>query len=187
MAAETNQQLTRFNSGFAVVLMLFALLAAASHGNELLKQSVLLPAAEGISEADLDCREDELQEEGISLEECGLMLSSVRVALASSPDWYRSFQILNSSLGLALALASAGVAIRIYNNYEVRNFALLAFVGLIIVDLAGLLAAVNLGPLLRTQTLWPGIQWLVTHLCFLVALLAQESSPGQQASDEGSD
>ena len=45
-----------------------------------------------------DCRADELEEEGLSLEECQLMVSSVRITLASSPDWFRPLQ-----MGLSLA------------------------------------------------------------------------------------
>ena len=93
-------------SWLAVVIMLFGLLLLASHSNELLKQAVIGPG----SSADLgfsgDCPADELEEEQLSLEECQLMVSNVRIILSSSPEWFRSYQLTLSSLGMAATLFS---------------------------------------------------------------------------------
>ena len=158
-------------SWLAAVVMLFGLLALASHGNELLKQSVISPG----SSADLgfaaDCRADELEEEQLTLEECQLMVSSVRIILSSSPDWFRSYQLVLSSIGVAVALFSLVTAFSLINRQTPPLRMALISVGLLLLlDIAGFVAAVNIGPLLRAQYLWPLLLWICIHLCMLLAL-----------------
>jgi hypothetical protein len=80
-------------SWLAVMIMLFGLLLLASHSNELLKQTVIGPGGSADLGMAADCRADELEEEQLSLEECQLMVSNVRIILSSSPQWYRSYQL----------------------------------------------------------------------------------------------
>ena len=67
--------------------MLFGVLLLASHSNELLKQIVIAPGSIAELGVPADCRADELEEEGLSLLECELMVSNVQIILASSPEY----------------------------------------------------------------------------------------------------
>ncbi|MFT4814795.1 MAG: hypothetical protein ACI80L_001971 [Pseudohongiellaceae bacterium] len=165
-------------SWLAVIIMLFGLLLLASHSNELLKQTVIGPS----SSADLgfaaDCRVDELEEEQLSLEECQLMVSNVRIILSSSPPWYRSYQLTLSSLGTVATLFSLVTAFGLINRHSPGlRLAIVSTALLLIIDVAGFVAAVNTGPLLRAQYLWPLLLWICIHLSMLAAIirLAQQS------------
>jgi hypothetical protein len=159
-------------SWLAVVIMLFGLLLLASHSNELLKQAVIGPG----SSADLgfpgDCPADELEEEQLSLEECQLMVSNVRIILSSSPEWFRSYQLTLSSLGIAATLFSLVTAFGLINRQSPPlRLLILSTALLLIIDVAGFVAAMNTGPLLRAQYLWPLLLWTCIHLCMLVAVI----------------
>lgn len=159
-------------SWLAVIIMLFGLLLLASYSNELLKQKVIGPG----SSADLgfaaDCRADELEEEQLSLEECQLMVSNVRIILISSPQWYRSYQLMLSSLGIAATLFSLVTAFGLINRQSpALRLTIVSTALLLIIDVAGFVAAVNIGPLLRAQYLWPLLLWICIHLCMLVAVI----------------
>lgn len=169
-------------SPLAVVLMLFGLLALASHGNELLRQAVIIPGSSADLGIAADCRADELEEEQLTLEECQLMVSSVKIFLSSSPVWFRSFQIALASLGAIAALLSIASAIALINRgASAPRLALIAAVLLLTLDVAGFVAAVNTGPLLRAQYLWPLLLWAAIHLCLLMALL-RVAAAGEAAS-----
>lgn len=162
-------------SWLAVVIMLFGLLLLASHSNELLKQAVIAPG----SSADLgfaaDCPADELEEEQLSLEECQLMVSNVRIILSSSPQWYRSYQLVLSSLGMAAALFSLVAAFGLINRQSPGlRLVIVSTALLLIFDVAGFVAAMNTGPLLRAQYLWPLLLWICIHLCMLIAVIRFE-------------
>ncbi|PCI74451.1 MAG: hypothetical protein COB20_15190 [SAR86 cluster bacterium] len=159
-------------SWLAPVFVLFGLLLLASHSNELLKQTVIGPG----SSADLgfaaDCREDELEEEQLSLEECQLMVSNVRIILSSSPQWFRPYQLILSSMGVAATLFSLVTAFGLINRQRPPlRLAIVSIAMLLIVDVAGFVAALNTGPLLRAQYLWPLLLWICIHLCMLVAVI----------------
>jgi len=172
----SNSELKTANfSWLAVIIMLFGLLLLASHGNELLKQAVIGPG----SSADLgvlaDCRADELEEEKLSLEECQLMVSSVRIILSSSPPWYRSYQMTLSSLGIAATLFSLVTAFGLINRQSpTLRLTIVSIALLLFIDVAGFVAALNIGPLLRAQYLWPLLLWICIHLCMLVAVVRFE-------------
>jgi hypothetical protein len=162
-------------SWLAIVIMLFGLLLLASHGNELLKQAVIGPG----SSADLgfaaDCRADELEEEKLSLEECQLMVSSVRIILSSSPEWYRAYQLTLSSVGVAATLFSLVIAFALINRQSPPlRLAIVSIAMLLLIDVAGFVAALNIGPLLRAQYLWPLLLWICIHVCMLVAVIRFE-------------
>lgn len=157
-------------TGLGVVAVLFGVLLLASQGTELLKQSVILPGSAAELGLPADCRPDELEEEGLSLEECQLMVSSVRITLASSPDWFRPLQLmlsLGASLGAMLAIA-VGIGIA-SGRTQLLTFAVTVFGLLLVLDGVGFIAAVNTGPLLRAQYLWPALLWFFIHLCLLAA------------------
>lgn len=162
-------------SWLAVVIMLFGLLLLASHGNELLKQTVIGPGSSADLGLAADCRADELEEEQLSLEECQLMVSNVRIILSSSPQWFRPYQLALSSVGIAATLFSLLTAFSLMNPQRPRlRLAIISVALLLFVDIAGFIAAVNTGPLLRAQYLWPLFMWISIHLCMLVAVVRFE-------------
>lgn len=152
------------------VAILFALLFFATQANELLKQIVIAPGSSAELGVEANCRADELQEEGLSLRECELMVSSVQITLASSPPWYRSFQIVWSAAGTAAAIlcfvASFGY---MTSNRPKHKLAIVSFALLLLLDIFGFFAAINTGPLLRALTLSPLLLWFFIHLCLLIA------------------
>jgi len=159
-------------SWLAVMIMLFGLLLLAGHSNELLKQTVIGPGSSADLGMTADCRADELEEEQLSLEECQLMVSNVRIILSSSPQWYRSYQLTLSSLGVAATLFSLVIAFGLINRQSpALRLAILSTALLLIIDVAGFVAAVNTGPLLRAQYLWSLLLWICIHLCMLVAVI----------------
>lgn len=156
----------------AVIAVLFGLLLLASQSNELLKQVVIAPGSSAESALEADCRPDELEEENLSLDECRLMLANVQLILASSPDWFRPFQIGLSLFGAAAALLSMASAFRLFSGAgNSARLAVFSFSLLLLVDIAGFIAAVNTGPLLRAQYLWPLLLWFFIHLCMLMAVI----------------
>lgn len=165
------------------VAILFALLLLATQANELLKQIVITPGSSAELGIAANCREDELEEEGLSLQECQLMVSSVQIILASSPSWFRSFQIGWSALGSAAAVLCLVVSFGYINgNRPKHKLAIFSFALLVLLDVFGFFAAVNTGPLLRAQYLSPLLLWFFIHLCLLIAVLntfKQSQRPGK--------
>ena len=152
----------------AVLTILFGVLFFASSSNELLKQAVLSSDFAALQQ-DADCRADELAEEGLSLRECELMLVQVEIFLVSSPSWFRSVQKIFSLIGIAAALASIGLALSLDSR---RGFSIRALVlvlsGLVVLDSGMFVVALQTGPLLRAQYLWPLILWFFIHLCLVL-------------------
>ena len=158
-------------AALGAVIVLFGLLAFASHGTELLKQWVLAPDSAAMRGVSADCRIDELEEENLSMNECALLVSNVQIQLESSPDWFRPVKLFLSTSGSLAALWSmfAGFALVHARVAAIKRgvvcFALLAFI-----DVAGLIASAGTGPLLRAQYLWPTMLWLFIHLSLLLAV-----------------
>jgi len=169
------------NVGLGVVAALFALLLFASNGNELLKQTVIAPGSSAEMGAEANCRADELEEEGLSLQECQLMVSSIQITLASSPDWFRPFQMASSTVGMLAAIFSFIVSFGLINGSQSnRNIIRISFSLLLLLDVSGFIAAVNTGPLLRAIYLWPLLLWFFIHLCLLVAVVNPSFNKPQQ-------
>ncbi|MDD9890379.1 MAG: hypothetical protein OXU66_08005 [Gammaproteobacteria bacterium] len=156
-----------------LVVVLFGILLLAQHGNELLKQLVITPgsvAAQGVA---ADCRADELEEEGLSLRECELLVSNVQITLVSSPDWFRPAMMLFSLLGSLFAVSSIYLGISVAANSNTNSLSLKTCLGvLLLIDLLVFVAASNTGPLLRAQYLWPSLLWFFVHATLLAAALA---------------
>lgn len=168
----TNENTSSNLACLAVLIMLFGLLALASHGNELLKQTVIVPGSTAELGTAADCRADELEEEQLSLDECQLMVANVRIILASSPEWFRSFQLLISGLGVAGAAFSAIAAFNLINRgTKSLNATMLSILFLLLLDIFGFIGAVNTGPLLRAQYLWPLVLWLAIHVTMLASVI----------------
>lgn len=166
------QQSLTGTAWLGAVVMLFGLLFLASQANELLKQTVITPGSVAEMGVAANCRVDELEEEGLSLQECQLMVSSVQIILASSPGWFRSFQIALSSIGSIAAILSLLVGISLVNEGGSNSkLAIISFSTLLLIDVVGFVAATNTGPLLRAQYLWPLLLWFFIHLCILLAVV----------------
>ena len=156
--------------------MLFGVLLLASHSNELLKQIVIAPGSIAELGVPADCRADELEEEGLSLLECELMVSNVQITLASSPEWFRPLMFLLSVSGVLFATLSISVGFSFVNNKSVNlNWAKSCFVALIVIDLGIFILATNTGPLLRAQYLWSTLLWFFVHLFLLFAVVSISS------------
>lgn len=159
----------------AVLSILFGVLFFASNSNELLKQGVLSAEAYAALQGEADCRADELEEEGLSLRECELMLVQIEIALESSPDWFRSTQKTLSGIGIATALLSIALSLSLGSN---SNYGLTMRImvwvlgGLVVLDSAMFVAASQTGPLLRAQYLWPILLWFFIHLSLVLGAQA---------------
>jgi hypothetical protein len=155
----------------AVLSILFGVLFFASNSNELLKQGVLTAEAFAALQGEAECRADELEEEGLSLRECELMLVQVEIALESSPPWFRSVQQILSGLGIVAALASIALALSLGSKSD-YGFTMRIMVwvlgGLVVLDGAMFIAASQTGPLLRAQYLWPILLWLFIHISLVL-------------------
>ncbi len=168
-------------SWLGVVAVIFGILLTAAHGNEWLTQKVITPdsaAAQGIPPR---CPEDELIEEGISVEECELLVAKVNMVIVSRPDWFRGFQLWLAAIGTAVAFWSvfAGVALVQYRDWAPRA-ALITFALLLAIDIIGFVAATNTGPLLRAAYLWDITVWFFIHLVMTAGAIAgsmRESGP----------
>lgn len=155
----------------AVLTAVFGLLYFATSSNELLKQLVLTPEAQSSLMGEADCRADELIEEGLSLRECELMRLQLEIAYESSPNWFRSAQLFLHGLAVAAALSSVYLGLHATRPQLAQAKLLrhsLSF--LLILDIATFLAALQTGPLLRTQYLWPIVLWFFVHLSLAVAV-----------------
>jgi hypothetical protein len=180
----TEPQGTGINSKWlGVVAVLFGILLLANHGNEFLKQSVLTPGSAAELGVAADCRPDELEEEGLSLQECELMVSNVQIALVSSPAWFRSTMQWLSVFGILFATYSITSGIAFVGERKTnRTLVVLCFGGLVLLDLFIFVAAVNTGPLLRAQYLWSTLLWFFIHLSLLAAVLSAPSRSEEESS-----
>lgn len=165
-----------------LISVLFGLLLLASHGNELLKQLVVAPGSVAEQGVPADCREDELEEENLSLLECELLVSNVQIILASSPDWFRPAMLLFSTLGSLFAVFSIYLGMSVVAQSKLGSISLKAcFGGLLAIDLLIFVAASNTGPLLRAQYLWPTLLWFFVHATLLAAVITSLSDKQEVA------
>jgi len=174
-------------SALGAVAVLIAVLAAAVHGNEWMKHYVVVPmVGAGQALPEPDCAEDELEEEGLSIDECWQMARSVQDLNVSRPHWYRGVHMSLSALGLLAALVSlfAGVALVDYRPWA-PSLALASFAGFALIDLAIFAAASLTGPIMRAMYLWDFMVWLFVHLSLAVAIVALRPGSGDRAPRAG--
>ena len=159
-----------------VTSVLFGVLLTASHGNEILRQFVIVPESVAESAAVADCRPDELEEENLSFEECQLMVSSVRIILASSSSWFKLASVCLYLLGFVFALSSLVFGMRFVSTPNSAQRPLRASFGLlIVVDFLIFATVSTTGPLLRSIYLWPSLLWFFIHLALLAAVVSYNS------------
>jgi hypothetical protein len=161
---------TDWRSWLGTLTILFGILLFASHANELMTQVVIAPGTAADTGTVADCRPDELEEEGLSLEECQLMVTSVQIRLASQSTWFRSTQIILASIGTIAAVFSIMIGIALVGSKaQAIKPAVFIFALLVIIDLASFIAASSSGPLLRAIYLEKLLLWFFLHLSLLLA------------------
>jgi hypothetical protein len=161
-------------SRLGVVAIVLGILLAAWHANEWLKLAIVgTPPYTIETMPEPDCEQDELEEEGLSLEECRQLALAVHDISISSPAWFKSFHMSVSAAGTLLALLSifAGVALVDYRPWSV-SLAFLAFGALAVVDAVSFTGVVNSGPLIRQMYLWSILLWFFIHLALAVSAAA---------------
>lgn len=169
-----NRETPAWSAWIGIIVVVLGVYLTAAHGNELMKHVVLDGKAsieiEGFQH---DCPEDELEEEGISVAMCKQATFNTDSLLLSSPEWFRSSQIILMSLGTVLAFASifVGVALIEYRSWAPFT-AVIVIGGLLAVDAASFLAVVNSGPIIRQMYLWIILMWFFIHGILLAAIVA---------------
>ena len=166
-----------------VTSVLFGVLLIANHGNEILRQFVIVTDSVAESAVVADCRPDELEEENLSLKECHLMVSNVQIILASSPSWFRPVSVCLYLLGFLFALFSLVFGMRFVTNPDSAQRPLRAsFVSLVVIDFLIFATVSTTGPLLRSIYLWPNVLWFFIHLALLAAVLSYNSRSTQEVN-----
>jgi hypothetical protein len=131
--------------------------------------------AEQVSAA--DCREDELEEEGLSFAECRQMVANVENLTVSGPAWFRGVQIGLAGVGTIIALGSIVVGVALVDDRAwAPNCAVLTFAALAGLDVLGFTAAVNAGPVIRQLYLGDILLWFLLHLMMTVGVVAGRDS-----------
>jgi hypothetical protein len=156
-----------------VVAIVFGTLMAAAQGNELMVQTVIAPGTAAARNIPADCRQDEAEQEGVSLAECELMVANVRIMIASRPGWYRRAAQGLALLGTLAAFGSIVVGLALTGQRRWATAAAVpAFAALLVLDVAGFTAAFYTGPLLRALYLWNILLWLFIHMCLAAGAIA---------------
>lgn len=166
-----------------VVVIMLGVFLTAVHGNEVMKQAVVVKhmPADGVMPA-ADCPPDELEEEGISVAECEYLIEHVKGVALSAPDWFPQVQITLSAIGMGLAFISIIVGGALVNySPTAANVALVVFAGLALVDLLQFAAVVNTGPTLRADYLSGVLLWFIIHLMMVVGVIAGRHTQQQAA------
>lgn len=178
-------------SALGAVVFLLGILLAAWHGNEWLKLAVVGdPPYTVYDMPQPDCERDELEEEGLTLDECHQLALHVHGISVSAPPWFPAFHMSVSAAGLALALASVLAGMALVSGRPGAATAALAVLGaLTLLDLVSFIGVVKVGPLIRQLYLYSILLWLFLHLAMTVAALvglntnrAEPRSPGQQTA-----
>ena len=156
-----------------IMAIVFGIMLTASHGTEVLSHIVYKPDTAAVHDLPIKCKPDELEEEGISMDECNLMGTTVKNIILSSPDWFRSFHITISAIGTVLAILSVfiGIALVDFRKCIIKP-SIVIFGSLLAIDVIRFLAVVNTGPLLRAMYLQDTLLWAVIHLMLIAAALA---------------
>ena len=161
-------------SRLGVVAILLGILLAAWHANEWMKFAIVgTPPYSLATMPEPDCEADELEEEGLSLEECRQLAYVVHDISISAPGWFKTFHIAVSAAGTALALLSVfvGIALVDYRRWA-ATAAVSVFGALATLDVVSFTAVVNTGPLVRQMYLWSILLWFFVHLVMTVAAIA---------------
>lgn len=172
-------------SWLGVLAVLLGVLLASWHANEWMKLSIVGDPPFSVAEMpEPACDEDEMEEEGLTLQECRQLALSVHDISISAPDWFRSFHMTISFAGFVIALISifVGIALVDYRGWA-PSAALLTFTALAIVDVVSFTGVVNSGPLIRQMYLWNLLLWFFIHMVMTVAAYAGREIEQNGVSD----
>lgn len=164
-------------SALGTVAVVLGLLLTVTHASEWMKQAVIsgsTPASLQLPAA--NCPDIELEEEGLTLAECEHMVARMQAYLLSAPPWFIPLQTTLSAIGTLAGLFSMFVGAALVNMRSwAPRLAIAVFSLLLLIDAAGFLAAMNAGPMIRSDSLWPTVVWFVLHLMLLTACVARFS------------
>lgn len=171
-------------SWLGAIAIVLGVYLTAVQGNEWMTQYVMsnyMP--EGAVPAAV-CPEEELEEEGIDVEECEYLLTRVYGLDASTPDWFPGAYLILAGVGTVLAFASViiGGALVNYQSWAPRA-AILIFALLAAVDVFQFIAVVETGPIIRQMHLTNVLLWFLLHLLMLASAIA--GYHGQTAQRQG--
>ena len=175
-----------WSSWTGIILVVLGVYLTAAHGIGLMVHAVLDGEA-AIVQNDYfqDCPQDELQRDGISLVMCTQATRNTDTILLSRPEWYRGLQMWLKGAGTLLAFASIFIGVALIEHRPWSGMAAIVVLsGLLVVDLAGFLATVNSGPLLRQLYLWHIMLWFFIHTLLLVAVVAGRDSDREPQTQE---
>lgn len=164
-------------SALGVVAIVLGVFLTGFHGNEWMKQSVMVNSMPAEQMPAADCPEEELEEEGITLAECEYMVEHVWGLGLSTPDWFPGTMMWLAFVGTVLAFISIIVGGALVNySPAASTAALLVFGALTLIDALQFATAVNAGPILREMYLWHILLWFVIHLMMTVGVIAGRHS-----------
>lgn len=166
----------------AVILGAYLTASFAIHATQQYVFSLPISAEERASE--LECPEDELIEEGITLVVCEQMQADIETTLITTPEGFLSLQFWLGIAGLLFAAGSiyAGMALVDWRPWAPPVF-IAVMAALILLELSGLVAAAESGPLIRKEYLWGYLLWLAIHISFASAVGAAWTDPDQRATE----
>lgn len=169
-----NSSTPNWASILGVVAIMLGVFLTAMHGTELMKQSVMtsnMPVSGVMPEA--DCPLGELEEEGITLEQCEFLVAYVQGVAQATPEGFPETMMTLALIGTLLAFASVIIGGALVNYASWSSMAaVVVFAGLAIVDLLQFVAVVGTGPILRDMYLWSILLWFILHLMLLVGAIA---------------
>lgn len=169
-----NNNTPAWASILGVVAIMLGVFLTAVHGNEVMKQAVIvehMPASGVMPEA--DCPPEELEEEGITVAECEYLIEHVKGTALSAPDWFPGVQMTLAGIGAILAFVSIIIGGALVNYApSAATAAVAVFSSLAAIDLLQFAAVVNTGPTLREVYLGGILLWFILHLLLLVGAIA---------------
>ncbi len=174
MSNNHNNAAPLWASWLGIIIIVMGVYLTASHSNQLMKYWVLdgLPSVE-MAEYNYKCPEDELEEEGITLDMWKQKTANVDTILLSVPDWFRGFQVPLMALGAIIAFSSIFIGVALIENRPIAVVAAtFVIAALLLVDVAGFIAVVITGPLTRQLYLWDILLWCFIHAILLSAIIA---------------
>lgn len=174
-------------SWLGVAAILLGVLFTAYEGNEWMRQVVIENATPASLELPVaSCREDELEEEGLSLAECRQMVEVIQSYVVSRPAWFAAVQGWLAAIGTLLALVSVvcGAALANYRISAARIGAGV-FAFLTVIDAGHFIAAQQAGPILRAIHLPLALQWFAIHLAAAAAFFVAQRQQLERTADVG--
>lgn len=168
-----------------VLAVILGAYLTASNAVHVTKQHVFsLPVSAEERAQELACPKDELIEEGITLEICKQMQANIETTLITTPDWFLGFQFWLGVVGIVLAAGSiwAGMALVDWRSWAPPAF-IAVMLALVLVELAGFIAAAQSGPMIRKDYLWDYLLWLAIHISLATAVAAAWTGGREEAAE----